>query len=261
MASDPNDPHMATTDGASGQNGGASASGKQTPKPESAGGRAVRYYDGMRAWGAVGSGVSAIIAVLALVVVVKQFNHAIDQFEYAQKQSRRDAAIKATLEGNAEQVFISRHCLGTLNRLELEQLRDVHDRRDVKLTEEQADWMRRCFADLTASERGEAWTRTDDGKVTLTAYGSAKLAARANRVLDRDELMADFVLEGVADASMLRFIYGQRICLLDKPVVDKLRQAASKLDIEEWRNVYEIILRFESKDGGSLCRTQSSASP
>jgi hypothetical protein len=253
MESDPNALHRAT-DVAPDPDRGASVSSREPPKPDIAGGRMVRYYEGMRAWGAVGSAVSAIIAALAFV-------HASSQFEYAQKQSRKDAAIKATLEGNSDHPFVARHCLGALNRFDLEQLRDVHDRREVKLTEEQADWVGRCFADLAANERNEAWTRTNDGKGTLAVFGSAKLADRANRVLDRDELMADFVLEGVADDSMLGFIYAQRICLLDKPIVDKLRQAASKLDIEEWRNVYDIILRFESKDDGRLCRVRSSASP
>jgi hypothetical protein len=206
------------------------------PNPEIWGGRMVKYYEAMRAWGAVGSAVSALIAFFALLFLIWQFDH-------AQTQWRRDAAIRAILGGSASQSYISRHCLGALSTFSPDQLRDIHNRKKVDLNQEQAEWTERCFADLTDAERNQAYDKSDNS-TSLSANGEAKLAQRANRSLNNDELITEFVLQGIADETLLRKQYGQRICSLDKPLVEKLQRVGHQFDIEEWKDLFQSILDF-----------------
>jgi hypothetical protein len=212
-------------------------SGQPPPAPaEVWGGRTTRYYEAMRAWGSVGSAVSAIVAVSALLFGLWQFDH-------VQEQWKRDMASRAIFQGNWDQPFIARHCLRAVLELPDQQLVAVHDRQDVKLAPDQAEWVRRCFADLDAAAQKAVYR----GNNTLSSKGAATLAQRANHSLDKDELIANFILQGMGDETLLLQQYRQRICDVDKPIIDKLRRIGREERIEEFHAEYEPILEFERK--------------
>jgi hypothetical protein len=79
---------------------------------------------------------------------------------------------------------------------------------------------------------------------TLSARGAAKLAQRANALLDKDELVAILVNKQIGDVELLREVYARRICNRDVPIVRKLREAGAKLNVPEWIPDFEPLMQF-----------------
>src|SRR5262249_21196047 len=147
------------------------------------------------------------------------------------------------------QPFLARHCLGAALRLDLQQLKRIHDRAEVAINARQAEWVRRCFSDRDAEDLAKRYVGTQrSGPVHfLSSQGAWLLADRANTILDKDEFVSELIIRSYVKEKLLEDLFRNRICKLDRPVVLKLRRAGRDLDIEEWKSVYPPILEFSTK--------------
>lgn len=190
----------------------------------------------MRAWGAVGSGISGLVAVATLFIALSQFNKAQDRWI-------RDTAIKTIFEGKQDQPYISYHCLSALAGLHDDQLLALHNREVVKLEPDQAEWVRRCFADFDSGTQSTMYS----GDGALSPRGSALLAYRVNRALDKDDLVANFIIQGIGDETLLLSQYGFRLCGVDKTIIEKVRRVGKDSKVEDFETVYAPIVQFYNR--------------
>jgi hypothetical protein len=197
------------------------------------------HYDALRAWSAVGATITLAVGVLGLLLAVWQFRHTLEQ-------ERWDTAMKAVLDENWEgRPYTSRVCLGGLPEFQSETLVNLHNRKAANLKENEAEWVRRCFADLDPDEKKLLYDPKDEPR--LSAKGTALLAQRVNAVLDKDEFVANLIMLGRGDEPLLLKEYGKRICEIDKPVVEKIRAVGNEFDVLEFKTDFQWILDFDKR--------------
>lgn len=174
-----------------------------------------RRYNAMIAWGTVGSACGTAVAVLAL-------GFGVVQLTLAESRWQKEVAIKAVGDESIDKPYISRHCLGALNKFSDAQVLQVSKRDSVKLSAEQEKYVRRCFADQAEADRMKLHVDEDKGDVRLTAMGSALLAQRVNYTLGKDGLVASLLKYKIADKAIITSELKVRLCSHDKPLVERL---------------------------------------
>jgi|SRR5580700_4912754 hypothetical protein len=174
-----------------------------------------RYYDGMRAWGAVVSAVAAICALSVAVVALLVARH---NYDSSIAEAKNKIAADTLLEWARRQPLNTRPCLELMAKFETADWNEIAARHEVQLTPTTKEGVLACFSDLSRNELPELYDQSNN---KLTRRGASLVAQRANQMLSADNFVASFMVHNIGNIGLYTRV-GEAICQEDRTIIERL---------------------------------------